>query len=222
MFFEPCSNEEVTSIINDLDSGKSSDISIRVLKNCAFILTPHLTRFYNSFINLGIFPDLLKIGQITPIFKKGNTQLLQNYRPISTLPCFGKIFEKVIYSRLYNFCISKNLLYENQYGFRSHHSTSHAVNYSIDKIICNIENKNHVLGIFIDLSKAFDTISHEKLLYKLENYGIRGMPLALLQSYLTNRKQFTNFNGSKSNLQAVLFGVPQGSVLGPLLFILYI
>ena len=179
MFFEPCSMEEIETIINELDNGKASDISIRVLKNCSSILTTYLTTFYNVFIDLGVFPDILKIGQVTPIHKKGNTQLLQNYRPVSTLPCFGKIFEKIMYSRLYKFVISKNILYENQYCFRSHHSTSHAVNYSIDKITCNIENKNHVLGIFIDLSKAFDTISHEKLLSKLENYGIRGTPLAL-------------------------------------------
>ena len=222
MFFEPCSIEEIKTIIDDFDNGKASDISIRVLKNCVQILAPQLAMFYNKFIELGIFPDILKIGQVTPIFKKGNTQSLQNYRPISTLPCFGKILEKVIYSRLYKFFVSKNILYENQYGFRSHHSTSHAVNYSIDKITCNIENKNHVLGIFIDLSKAFDTISHEKLLFKLENYGIRGPPLALLQSYMTKRQQLTNFNGTKSDILSLLYGVPQGSVLGPLLFILYI
>ena len=222
LFFEPCSQNEVEQIIKDLENGKASDISIRVLKSCSSTVTPYLTTFYNKFIEMGIFPDILKVGQVTPIFKKGNMQMFQNYRPVSTLPCFGKIFEKVIYSRLYKFVISKNILYENQFGFRSHHSTSHAVNYSIDKITCNIENKNHVLGIFIDLSKAFDTICHEKLLFKLEHYGIRGIPLSLLRSYLSNRQQVTNFNGTKSDLLSVLYGVPQGSVLGPLFFILYI
>ena len=141
MFFTPCSIDEIRTIIKSFDNGKASDISIRIIKKSAPIILPYLTLFYNKFIDIGIFPDILKVGQITPIFKKGNPQLMQNYRPVSTLPCFSKIFEKIIYSRLYNFLNSKGIIYDNQYGFRSHHSTSHAVNYSINKIVSNIEQK---------------------------------------------------------------------------------
>ena len=117
---------------------------------------------------------------MTPIFKKGDSRYLDNYRPVSTLPLFGKILEKLIYNRLYSFFTAKNTIYENQYGFRKKHLTSHAVNLSVKQIIDQIEKKRHVIGIFIDLSKAFDTISHEKLIYKMNFYGIRGVSLELI------------------------------------------
>ena len=149
-------------------------------------------------MHAGIFPDSLKIGKITPIFKKGDSELIENYRPISTLPVFGKIFEKVIYCRLYSFLTSQNTLYENQFGFRKSHSTSHAINYSVSHIKRELEKKNYVLGIFIDLSKAFDTIDHKQMIYKLNHYGIRGTTNDLLKSYLTNRFQYTDCLGEKS------------------------
>ena len=137
----------------------------------------------------GVFPDKLKIGRITPIMKKGNPELLENYRPVSTLPIFGKIFEKVIYERLYSFFISQRLINHQQFGFRKGHSTSHALNLSINHINKAVNNKEHVLAIFIDLSKAFDTIDHNILLHKLSHYGIRGNAYNLVKSYLTNRAQ---------------------------------
>ena len=167
-------------------------------------------------------PKELKIGKITPVFKKGDTQLLDNYRPISIIPIFGKIFEKVIYDRLYSFFISNNVIYDKQFGFRKYHSTSHAINFSVNKIIDEIKIRNHVLGIFIDLSKAFDTIDHSKLIVKLENYGIRGTTLKLITNYLSNRLQYANYKGADSGMRKIEFGVPQGSVLGPLLFLIYI
>ena len=120
-------------------------------------------------MEIGKFPDVLKIGKITPVYKKDSAEIFENYRPISTLPIFAKIFEKIIYSRLYKFFTSNGILHDRQFGFRKSHSTSHALNYSIDIIKKSIEKGDHVLGIFIDFSKAFDTIDHEIL---LENFII--------------------------------------------------
>ena len=120
------------------------------------------------------------------------------------------------------FFTSKNVIHSKQFGFRKCHSTGHAINYSINKIVNELQKRNHVIGLFIDLSKAFDTIDHDKLLIKLEYYGIRGICLELMKSYLTDRHQYTEFNGTNSDLCSIKYGVPQGSVLGPLLFIIYI
>ena len=170
----------------------------------------------------GHFPDSLKVGKVTPIHKKGNEEEVGNFRPVSTLPIFGKIFEKVIYRRIYNFALSQNILDQNQFGFRKSHGTSYAVNYSMKIVQDALKNRKHVLGIFIDLSKAFDTIDHSNLLVKLDRYGIRGNANNLIKSYLSNRTQFTEIHGEKSDPLTIIYGVPQGSVLGPLLFLLYI
>ena len=222
IFLEDCSMEEVKEIISDFDSRKSSDIPVTVIKATNDSISPILSKLYNNCMINGTFPDILKVGKIIPIYKKGNPENIENYRPISILPIFGKIFEKIIYNRLYSFIASKGILTECQFGFRKNHSTHHALHHSINIIKEAHHQKKHVIGIFIDLSKAFDTIDYTIMLNKLYNYGIRGVSHNLLSSYLTGRKQYTSIFGENSKSKGLMYGVPQGSILGPLLFLLYI
>jgi len=163
----------------------------------------------------------MKIAKITPIFKSGDSMLFNNYRPISVLPVFSKILEKLMYNRMIAYINSRKILYPLQFGFRELHNTATALTYSVDKIISSISDGNFVIGVFVDLSKAFDTVNHSILLAKLYRYGIRGNAYDWLASYLSNRYQFTCYNNVNST-QLKITCVPQGSILGPLLFLLYI
>ena len=208
IFLDDCTYIEVEEIISGMQNGKASDIPVTVIKRSSKTISRALSNHFNHLMEAGTFPEILKTAKVTPIFKKGSQELLENYRPVSILPIFGKIFEKVIYSRLYNFFSSNGILNDNQFGFREGHSTSHALNFSIDHIRQNLKQKRHVLAIFIDLSKAFDTLDHSILLEKLKTYGIRGKANRLIKSYLTNRKHFTSIFRENSDLDPIIFGVP--------------
>ena len=167
-------------------------------------------------------PEKLKFVNTIPIHKKGSRILLSNYRPISLLSNLNKIFEKIIFNPLYCFLEKYDCIYELQYGFRAKHSTTHALINITERTRVALDNNQPVSGVFVDLQKAFDTVNHTILLSKLEYYGIRGPIKGWFKSYLHKRKQSVIINGYESEIQILNHGVPQGSVLGPLLFLIYI
>jgi hypothetical protein len=219
------SEEYILKIIENLKSKNSATkdgVSTRLLKIIKYELYKPITLIINQSLKTGIFPDKLKIAKVIPLFKKGDNSIFENYRPISILPAISKIFEKVIYNQISTYFKENNLLYNSQYGFRQQYSTELANLELIDKITQEMDKGEIPLCIYLDLSKAFDTIDHNILLQKLSFYGVREKSLDLLTSYLTNRKQYVNFNNSTSNTLQISTGIPQGSILGPLLFIIYI
>ena len=226
MFIAPTDQHEISKLISSLRNTKSSgsdNISSLFLKKIKDSIALPLSNLINNSISTGSVPSALKIAKVVPIFKGGyqSKSNLGNYRPISILPVISKIYEKVLYKRLYSFLSTNKVLYESQYGFRSNHSTIHAVCELVEDILKGYEEKEHTLAVFIDLSKAFDTINHEVLIQKLWHYGVRGQALEWFKSYLSNRKQYVSIGEYKSEMQSIKCGVPQGSILGPLLFIIY-
>ena len=164
----------------------------------------------------------MKIAKIVPIPKQGDPELCTNYRPISLLTGFSKILEKLVHARTVSFLRDNEILNNSQFGFRENCNTTHAILSLINQVNLSIDKKLHTIGIFLDFSKAFDTVNHDILLHKLSHYGIRGKALEWFESYLSNRTQYVCLNNIKSQSRKVECGVPQGSVLGPLLFVIYV
>ena len=224
-FCIPTTPAEINNLIIHSKSKKSTgfdNIDSYIVKQIAPQIVNQLANIFNTSFLTGIVPSKLKIAKVIPLYKTKDPALFSNYRPISLLPFFSKILERLMHNRLYNFLTEHNILSMNQFGFRKNYSTFLALMDLVDNISKNIDEGNYSIGIFLDLSKAFDTIDHTILLDKLCRYGIRGVTLNWFKHYLNDRKQFVSYNNTTSVSMKVTCGVPQGSILGPLLFILYI
>jgi len=225
MFLKQVNDQEIINIVQNFKNKTSYDvenINMTIIKSVIHSIIDPLVHICNKSFLSGTFPEKMKIAKVTPLYKEKDKGLFSNYRPISLLPQFSKIIEKLFSNRLDEFIEKNKILNDCQYGFRTGRSTSMALLELVEKIITSVDQNLYTIGVFIDLKKAFDTIDHHLLLQKLYHYGIRGVAYEWIHSYILNRKQYVNFENHYSELLNIVCGVPQGSILGPKLFILYI
>jgi len=227
MFLGPVDEHKIIQTAKQIKSKLSTgtdNISTKLMKSVIEEIAVPFAHIVNQSFLSGTVPTQMKVAKVVPIFKSGDKKLLNNYRPISLLPAFSKLLEKIMCAQLTNFLDQNNIFYKHQYGFRKHHSTIHPIIHLLNHIYesNNVTPSQLTLSIFLDLSKAFDTISHTILLSKLYHYGIRGTVYNWFKSYLTDREQYVQINDTQSSLSNCNFGVPQGSILGPILFTIYV
>ena len=223
--FHPTDKDEIINIISKFKTGKScgpTSIPINIFQLIQLEVASPLAKIANLSFETGVQPEKLKLAKVIPIFKKGSKLSTENYRPISLLSNINKIFEKIVFERVYGFIEKHDVIYKHQYGFRKKHSTNHALICITEQIRKALDENKFAFGVFVDFQKAFDTVNHDILLNKLERYGISGSINDWFRSYLKDRKQIVSILGYESNQRIISHGVPQGSVLGPLLFLLYI
>ena len=224
IFISPVTENEISKLLLSLKNTATGydDINSMSLKLCSQYVTQPLTHICNLSLTYGVFPDQMKVANVIPLYKSDDPMIFSHYRPVSLLCILSKVFEKIMYERIVAFLNAKDILYQFQFGFRPKYSPYLAQIMLIDKLTAAIENGDYAIGVFLDFSKAFDTVNHSILLDKLYHYGIRGYAYSWFKSYLSNRHQFVTYNGATSCKQVIRCGVPQGSILGPLLFLIYI
>ena len=225
IYLQLTTTEEIIKLITEIEMKKATGpdkISAYIVKVTCEIIAPIISELFNKCIHDGTFPNLLKIAEIIPLHKGDTKTDSTNYRPISLLPIYGKLFEKVIANRMIKFFDKNCIISPNQFGFRKNHSTELAISEIHNKLLKNMDESKFTCSVFLDLAKAFDSVDHQILLQKLEKYGIRGNALQLMTSYLSDRQHYVKLNNTTSRCRVLEIGVPQGSVLGPLLFLIFI
>ena len=223
--FEPITEDFVLRQLKQLKTNKAiglDNISARLLKDSASVISASLTRLFNLSLETRTFPSLWKFGKVAALFKKGDRCDANNYRPITVLPTISKILEKAVHTQLYAYLKNNGILTSKQFGFRPKLSTGTALSHFTDNILQNMDAGSFTGAVFLDLSKAFDTVDHPLLLQKLTHIGLTTSTTQWFRSYLTNRSQITSVGDAHSASTEMPIGVPQGSILGPLLFLIYV